>query len=206
MKYFTDDMKKQIRELILKYSDLDNVKMEKNWGDKLECVSIKMPLKFPYEIEIGTSSEHYKNQLWFYRTGVNKNKQDEVTYLFIELTNKIKLSKADYKKLVDLIDLEQPISKTDTNFLNLLVYDQSFEKSSLKKYTGQPFGSKDLKQFLKENKQFYIVRNWVSQSKRPMALTNENDDYIKLAYTDYIKLFSELEDCEVVKQPDDLLL
>lgn len=213
LKYFTDEMKQRIKKLLLEYSDFDNVRLERSWGDELKVNSIshkifyvEMPLKFPYGIEIGTRAENYKNKLRFHRGSLNHNKQDEVNDLFLELTKTGTLTKTDYEKLVDLIDLDGLVSKTDTNYLNLLVYHQSFEKSNLKQYTGQPFGSGELRRFLKENKQFFIVRNWISQSKWPMALVTENDDYIKLAYTDYIKLFPELEDCEITNQINDLLL
>lgn len=80
------------------------------------------------------------------------------------------------------------------------------KKNNLKEYNGQPFGSGELKRFLKKNDQFYIVRNLVAQSYKPMALVTENDDYITISYKEYIKMFSELEDCGITNQTNNLLL
>lgn len=38
-----------------------------------------------------------------------------------------------------------------------------------------------------------------------MALVTESDDYITISYKEYIKMFSELEDCEITNQINDLL-
>ena len=205
MKYFTDEMKQRIKKLLLEYADIENTKFQSDWNNFYECIKLEIPLNFPYDIKLASSSQDYNNSLHWYRNCLNKNKKDGIIVLFNGALKNEKLTKTIFKQLVNMIDLDEPISKLDTIFLELLVYSQSFEKSNLKEYTGQPFGSGELKRFLKKNGQFYIVRNLVAQSYKPMALVTENNDYITISYKEYIKLFSEFENCEITNQINDLL-
>lgn len=208
MKYFTNNMKKQIRELLFEYGDIEKTKFgfEIEWNESKTCISLIIPLKFPYDIKLAISAQNHKNKLLWFRNSLNCNKKYEVQLLFNEVYKDNKLTKSKYKKIIDSIDLDSPISRLDPIYLELLVYSQSFEKSNLKKYTGSLFGSKELKKFLNENKEFYIIRNNISQSRQPMALVNKNNEYINIFYKDYIKLFHELKDCEVTNQLDNLSL
>lgn len=198
MKYFTNEMKHEIRELLLKYGDYNSARFEyKSFRKDGLCLTIIVPLQLPYDILLGTT--RISNSVEFRRYSIVDRSIDKV---FEKASNEHKLTKNQFNELINVIDLDFAITSLDNIYLDILTYEHSFEKTKLKQYNDKPFGLNGMKDFLTNNENFYIVYNKVSRSNKPFALVNEKEEYVTIDYDQYKKLSLGLQDAIVKKQLD----
>lgn len=196
MKYFTNEMKQEIRELLLKYGDYNSARFEyKSFRKNGLCLTIIVPLQLPYDILLGPT--RISNSVEFRRYSIVGRSIDKV---FEKAGNEHELTKNQFEELIDAIDLDFAITSLDNIYLDILTYEHSFEKTKLKQYNDKPFGSNGMKDFLMNNENFYVVYNKVSTSNRPFALVNEKEEYVTIDYDQYKKLSLGLQDAIIKKQ------
>lgn len=200
----TDKQIRELKELMKKHIDLEKTELRTNRDDHY-CQKIWGELRF--KLPYGFHLLKYGTSLYFDARDFINN--DIVDRLFKAINIINKASKQPSQKLIneliDHIDFNKlmKISYTKSKLIAFYTVLHSYEISNIKQFNGKLFGRSEIKDFLKKHPQFKVVTNIAIQDSKNIALVSiDEEEYLPIYLTEYIKLFMFLEDVEVIETPD----